>query len=155
MTISTNFHKFIGVVLVALLGLLAGAYAGRDVQPRSFLAVDRCEQCLEQNDFLGLVAAVGIKLTPGLLPSIVLETDKSIAFRHPFPDAKTHIVVVPKRDIKNAADLTEEDGEYVVDAYGVMGQIVREQSMEQYRIVTNGPGYQHVTYLHFHLLSKD
>ncbi|MBI4023096.1 HIT domain-containing protein [Candidatus Berkelbacteria bacterium] len=110
---------------------------------------------MEPKDFLGLVAAVGIKLTPELLPSIVLETDKSIAFQHPNPEAKTHIVVVPKRDSKHAADLTADDRDFLADAYAVMGQIIRDQQMEQYRIITNGPGYQNVTYLHFHLLSKD
>ncbi len=142
-------------VVMLLVGMLIGSYITRDVQPRSFLAVDRCTYCLESKDFLGLVAAVGIKLVPELVPSIVLETDQTIAFQHPNPEARTHIVVVLKRDIKHAADLTAEDRDSLADAYAVMGQIVRDQKLEQYRIITNGPGYQSVTYLHFHLLSKD
>ncbi len=89
-----------------------------------------------------------------LLPSVVKETDKTLVVEHPSPEARIHYLVIPKRDIKNIAELADEDREHFIDAFNVIREIVREKNLVAYRVVTNGPGYQGVTYLHFHLTAR-
>lgn len=109
---------------------------------------------MRPSEFAGLIAAIGIQVVPNQLPLVVGETEKSIAFVHPFPEDQFHFVIVPKKDIRNIGELTEEDQSYLVDAYALMQKLVRSQHLSKYRIKTNGPGYQKVAYLHFHLMGE-
>jgi hypothetical protein len=140
--------------LAFILGGLTGGYLFSDTRPRSFLAINRCESCLAPAELAGLLASVGIQKTPGLLPMVVLETDKTIVVRHPRPSARIHYVILPKQDIRDAADIPVEGRDFLVDAYGVAGELVRKEKLSRYRILTNGPGYQDVNYLHFHLIGS-
>jgi histidine triad (HIT) family protein len=88
------------------------------------------------------------------MPSVLLETDKTIVIKDPLPEARIHYVVIPKKDIKNVGELTEEDGPFLIDAYAVITYIITEQKLSRYYVLTNGPGLQKVTYLHFHLIAK-
>jgi len=145
-------------IILLILGFTIGGYLLNKVQPRSFLAVNMCqESCYKLNDMVGLVAAIGMQNIPDLIPYRILETDKTLVIKYPLPDSSypTHLVAIPKRDIKNPADLTDLDKEYLSDAYAAMGQIVRERNLTNYKIITNGPGFQTVTYLHFHLVAKE
>ena len=47
-----------------------------------------------------------------------------------------------------------QDAEYLADVFKVTGEIVREKNLVDYQVVTNGPGYQSVSYLHFHLTGR-
>ena len=38
--------------------------------------------------------------------------------------------------------------------FAVAGKLARDNKLEHYRLLSNGPGKQMVTYLHFHLLGK-
>lgn len=150
-----KLKPFLIALIGLLLGVAIGGYLFADSQPRSFLALHRCQNnCLEPNELAGLLASVGIQKLPALLPSVVSETDKTIAIEHPSPQARVHYLIVPKKDMKNIADVTVADGEYLVDAFNVVRQIVEEKKLVNYRLITNGPGYQGVTYLHFHLLAE-
>ncbi len=62
--------------------------------------------------------------------------------------------MIPKKDIKNIGELSDLDRDYLVDLFSVVGEIVREEKLIDYRVVTNGPGYQGVSYLHFHLIGN-
>lgn len=140
--------------IVFVAGIITGGYLFRDVQPRSFLAVNDCkETCLRPNELLGLIGSVGIKIPSGLNPFIIKETDKVLVIESPIRQAPLHYVIIPKKDIKDAGDISDSDKEYLADAYAVIGQIIREKNLSRYKIYTNGPGYQTVNYLHFHLLS--
>jgi diadenosine tetraphosphate (Ap4A) HIT family hydrolase len=141
---------------LVLLGVILGGYLFSDTQPRSFLALHRCEggTCLEPNDLLGLLGSVGVRFGSSL-PAISIETERSIALRHPRSHIPTHYVVIPKRDIRNAGVLGPEDGPYLVDAFAVMGDLIRRDGLTDYQILTRGPANQGVTYLHFHLMSDD
>lgn len=138
-----------------LLGLVLGGYLFSDTRPRSFLALNNCKgTCLQASDLLGLLTSVGIQRFSSLAPSVVKETDKTIVIKHPSPQARIHYLVIPKKDIKNIAELSDSDREYLVDSFRVVGEIIREEKLIDYRVVTNGPGYQGVTYLHFHLIGN-
>jgi len=143
------------ILLTLLVGVATGGYLFSDSQPRSFLAIHKCQNtCLQPNELAGLLASVGIQKLPMLIPSVMAETERTVVIEHPAPEARIHYLVVPKKDIKNIADVTESDEEYLVDAFRVIGGIVKEKNLVKYRLVTNGPGYQEVTYLHFHLIAQ-
>ncbi len=96
------------------------------------------------------------KIAGGELDSdIVLERDNAIAFRDINPAAKTHVLVIPKRHIASAADLTDSDAPLVVEIFGIINEIAQSEGLSSgYRIVTNvGPDAgQSVDHLHFHLI---
>ena len=146
--------KLKGLILI-ILGLAVGAYLFSDTQPRSVLRITECgDKCLTQNELVGLFASVGMQRFGNFIPDIQMETDKTIVIRHPRPQYPMHYVVVPKKDIKNIGQLSEGDQEYLVDAWAVINAFVQEKEITSYRIITNGPGYQSVSYLHFHIIGK-
>ena len=155
MQLFSKVRAFFPLLLSLLLGVVLGGFLFSHTQPRSFLALHRCQNtCLQPNELIGLLTSVGIQNFSSFIPSVVAETEKTIVVEHPAPEARIHYLVFPKRDIKNIADVSEADEEYVADAIRVMGEIIRERNLVRYRVVTNGPGYQAVTYLHFHLIAQ-
>jgi histidine triad (HIT) family protein len=138
--------------LILVIGVLFGGYLFSEAQPRSLLSINHCiNECYKPNDLAGLLTSVGISKLSGAIPSKVLETNKTIVIKHPFPEARVHYVIFPKKDIKNAGVITKEDMPYLQDAFFVMAKIIEQEKLKDYRIITNGPGFQHTTYLHFHL----
>jgi histidine triad (HIT) family protein len=148
--------KLILVVFAALLlGVILGGYLFSNTRPRSLLALNKCEgKCLNTNELVGLLASVGVQRFSSLVPSVIKETDKTIVIEHPSPHARIHYIVVPKRDIKSIGELSDFDAEYLADVFKVISEIVREKNLVDYQVVTNGPGYQSVSYLHFHLTGR-
>ncbi|MFA6909133.1 MAG: HIT domain-containing protein [Patescibacteria group bacterium] len=139
-----------------LFGVIIGGYIFSDVQPRSIIALTNCgSMCYQPKDVLGLLSAIGIEKLDGNIPGVIMETDKSIVIKHPTPATPVHYVVIPKKDIKNAAGVSAEDTPYLADAFAVMAQLIEQDHLVQYKITTNGPGLQAVTYLHFHLVSNE
>ena len=85
----------------------------------------------------------------------VYQDEHCLAFRDVSPQAPTHILVIPRKEIPSLADATAED-------HGLLGHIqlvirriaVEEGLADGYRVVTNigGQGGQSVPHLHYHLL---
>ena len=147
-------RRLLTSALFIALGVIAGGYLFRDVQPRSFLALNDCRgACYRPNDLAGLLASAGIQRAPGFLPFVQRETDSCITIKHPFPTAKTHFVVFPKRDIKDIASIAVQDSPAVLECFAHIHWLVAHHKLTRYRVETNGPLRQHVTYLHFHLVS--
>ncbi len=146
------------VVMLAIglvLGVLAGSFLFRGVQPRSFTAIAQCQTtCLNPNELTGLAASVGIQHLTSVLPLVVRETDKTVVFRNPTPQAPVHYLIVPKKDIKDVGQISDENETYIADMFTVMSDIIRQEHLRNYQIATNGPGFQTVNYLHFHLLGN-
>jgi len=152
--IFTLFRKIIFSLVFVVVGMALGAYLFSGTQPREFLKIKDCdENCFEAKELLGLLTSVGLNKLPELGPEKIAETDKTIAIKHPTSKLANHYVVIPKKDIKNIADITESDKAYILDALDVIQKLIREKGLAKYQVVTNGPGYQDVTYLHFHLVS--
>lgn len=150
-----------GSALILLLvgigmGIVIGASFFRSLQPRSLLAWKTCAQasCLRLNEVSGLVAAVGVKFAPGAMPFVVRETPYSIVIKHPLPEMRIHYIIIPKKDIKNIGELTSQDQIYLTDAFALIQDIIKTEYLQTYLIKTNGPGYQDVAYLHFHLMAE-
>ena len=87
--------------------------------------------------------------------NIVYEDDLCLAFRDIQPQAPVHILVIPKKEVRSIAELTEDDRSLVGHLLLVVRQIAeRERLADGYRVVTNigVDGGQSVPHLHFHLL---
>ena len=102
-----------------------------------------------------MLTSVGIRRADGVLPIVVKESDRCLAIRHPHPVAKLHYVFFPKKDIKNISDIAVDDQPYVFDCFAMIREMVTENKLRDYRVFTNGPGVQDITYLHFHLVSAE
>jgi len=89
-----------------------------------------------------------------LIPGIILETDKIIVFKHPRPKYRIHYIFAPKKDIKDISDFSEDDKEYLIEIFAVISTVIKQERLQDYKLWSNGPGKQDVTYLHFHLGAK-
>ncbi len=86
---------------------------------------------------------------------IVYEDELCLAFRDIKPQAPTHVLVVPKKEIVSLADLSDEDERIVGRCVMVVSQIAAQQRLDSgYRMIVNcgDDGGQDVPHLHFHLL---
>jgi histidine triad (HIT) family protein len=99
------------------------------------------------------------KIAAGQIPgSIVYQDDDVVAFKDIHPAAPHHLLVIPRRHIASATELTREDGELLGQLFTVAVQLAQQEGLTDpargYRIVTNvGPeAGQSVQHLHFHLL---
>ena len=84
------------------------------------------------------------------------ETPTLLAFQHPRPGYPLHILLVPKRDRKNLADLTAADTDFLNDLFQTVKMLVERFDLEEsgYRLIANGGRYQDIPHLHFHLISN-
>ena len=125
-------------LLIFVVGIAVGGYVFQDSQPRSFLALSRCESCYRPSDLAGLLASAGIQRAGAALPLVVKETDRCVAIVHPFQKFPFHFVVFPKKDIKDIADVSVDKQEYVLDCLAVIRALVIENGLQRYRVETNG-----------------
>jgi len=87
--------------------------------------------------------------------SIVYEDDWCLAFRDIHPQAPTHVIVIPKKEIRTLDDLQPEDETLVGHLFGAIRRIAAQFGLtDGYRVVTNcgRNAGQEVMHLHFHLL---
>lgn len=149
---SLRILKAFGILVV---GVAIGGFLFSKSIPRSFLAISDCgSSCYRPSDLAGLVASAGIQRIPGLIPGVVAESDQCIAIKHPKPEARIHFVLFPKHDIKNIAAINAEDQASVIGCFALISNLPPENRAQNYRLITNGPALQHVTYLHFHFLAQ-
>ena len=100
------------------------------------------------------------KIIAGQIPStVVYQDDQVFAFRDIHPQAKQHILLVPRLHIVSMAELSHEHGPLLAHIYEVVLKIAQDQGFAQsgYRVVTNvGPDSgQAVFHLHFHVLGGE
>ena len=142
---------YILALLIFIAGLLVGSKLFADTRPRTPLTVHVSNEGWDVNEIAGLFASVVVQKFPGLIPKVLLETDKTIVFEHPRPKHKIHYMFVPKKDIKNIGELSEEDEAYIIDLFSSIAATINSLGIENYTLWSNGPGKQDVAYLHFHL----
>ncbi len=97
------------------------------------------------------------RIAAGSIPADVLhEDDLVVAFRDIAPRAPTHILLIPRRHIGSATELTEADGPLLGRLFGVAADLARSEGIADggYRLVSNVGrwGGQTVDHLHFHLM---
>ena len=89
-----------------------------------------------------------------LLPVTRLrETPNLIAFQHPSPSYKVHLLLVPKRQVQTLADFDPSDTAFLTDLYATVQSLVKEFDLKAYRLIVNSGEYQDFPHLHFHLIS--
>ncbi|HUR16659.1 MAG TPA: histidine triad nucleotide-binding protein [Candidatus Limnocylindrales bacterium] len=97
------------------------------------------------------------RIAAGEIPAeIVLQDDLVLAFADINPKAPTHLLLIPRKHIESAKDLTEEDGPMLGRLFAVAARLAGEAGISEhgFRLVTNsgaGAG-QSVFHIHFHLL---
>jgi len=97
------------------------------------------------------------KIVAGEIPSATVhEDDLVIAFDDINPVAPVHQLVIPRRHIESAAEVTQTDAEMLGRLFSVAAKLAAEAGLPQsgYRLVTNvgTDGGQSVPHLHFHLI---
>ncbi len=97
------------------------------------------------------------RIVAGEIPSTPVGSDDQIvAIRDIAPRAPTHILLLTRRHIGSAAELTDADAPLVGRAFAMAAEIARSEGIADtgYRVVTNVGRYggQTVDHLHFHLL---
>ena len=87
---------------------------------------------------------------------IVFEDDICLAFHDIAPSAPTHVLLIPKKEIRSMADVTPEDSEILGHMMVKIPLIANELGIAEdgFRTVinTNDMGGQEVYHLHIHLL---
>ena len=95
------------------------------------------------------------RIVLGELPAeIVYEGDNVMAFHDRYPQASTHVLVVPKEHYRNIMELPE-DGRLLEELLRAVKEVARATGIERgFRTVVNcgSRGGQTVEHLHFHLL---
>jgi len=87
---------------------------------------------------------------------IVFEDDLCLAFRDINPQAPTHVLVIPKKEIASIDTIADEDQSLIGHLWLVIRNLARELNLASgYRVIVNcgAEGGQTVDHLHFHLLA--
>ena len=96
------------------------------------------------------------KIAAGEVPSEkVYEDEHILAFRDIYPQTPVHIIIIPKKHIASAAELTAGDSHLIAKCFEAIPGIAKSEGLDNgFRVTTNsGPdGRQSVFHLHFHLL---
>lgn len=83
----------------------------------------------------------------------VFEDKQVLAFYHPKPTYKLHILIVPKHKIISLANAKESDFDTIAYMLKIATRLIKQLKLKDYRLITNGGNYQKIKYLHFHLVS--
>ena len=98
------------------------------------------------------------KIAAGEIPTTpYYSDDKVYAFADIDPQAPFHAVVIPRRHIASAAEITGENSAAVAEVFEAIARIAAEQGLDKgFRVVSNcgEDGGQTVPHLHFHVLGK-
>jgi len=96
-------------------------------------------------------------IVAGEIPATtVLETDRILAFRDINPQARTHVLVIPKTHYPDVAALAAADAALLGEVIGVVQQVAAADAVAEtgYRVVfnTGAEAGQIVPHVHAHLL---
>lgn len=99
------------------------------------------------------------KIASGNIPSNkVYEDDKIVSFYDLNPQAKVHVLVIPKNHISCADEINEENSSVIAHIFVKIPEIARLAGITNgYRVITNcgEDGCQSVKHLHYHVLGGE
>jgi histidine triad (HIT) family protein len=103
------------------------------------------------------MSTIFAKIIAGDIPADVVYQDELVtAFRDINPQAPTHILIVPNKEIATVNDLTEADEQVAGRLLLVAGKLAAQEGIaaDGYRLMINcnQHGGQEVFHLHLHLL---
>lgn len=84
-----------------------------------------------------------------------LESQHWQAFAHPSPEYPLHILLLPRRPLRDIVELKAAGPEVLADLLACVAELVERHQLQAggYRLITNGGAYQEVRMLHFHLVA--
>lgn len=97
------------------------------------------------------------RIVAGQIPSTkVVETSRTLAFRDLNPTAPTHVLVIPKRHIANAHEVTVDHAEDVAEMFTTAQAVASKEGIATsgYRLVFNvgADSGNSVAHLHMHVV---
>ncbi len=99
------------------------------------------------------------KIINGDIPSAkVYEDDMIFAFKDINPQAKVHVLVIPKFHISSMDSVNDENAEYVKHIFVKIPEIATSLGLTNgYRLISNcgADACQSVQHLHFHILGGE
>lgn len=100
------------------------------------------------------------RVIAGELPSdVVYEDDTTFAFRDIRPQARVHVLVVPKKRYRNVAELAAADPQLLADVLKTAQKVAELEGVVEsgYRVVfnTNADAGQTVFHVHAHVLGGE
>lgn len=84
------------------------------------------------------------------------EDEDCIVIHDIHPQAKTHLLIIPKKEIPTLNDITSEDTQLIGHLFQVAKQVARQKGIEegyQLKLHVGAKGGQEVFHIHFHLTS--
>ncbi|MGH1460558.1 MAG: histidine triad nucleotide-binding protein [Neptuniibacter sp.] len=90
-----------------------------------------------------------------LKAEIVYQDERIVAFKDHAPKAPVHLLVVPRKHIRNLNALEEGDAELIAHLMISLPEIAKKQGLlDGFRTITNTGkgGRQEVYHMHFHIL---
>jgi histidine triad (HIT) family protein len=100
------------------------------------------------------------KIIAGDIPSEkIIETDKVIAFKDLYPQAKEHYLFIHKKHTKNINEISLNQPDQFAEVYSEIQKFCSSNELEQngFRVVSNvnAHGGQTVFHTHFHVLGGE
>lgn len=93
-------------------------------------------------------------ITRDIPADIVYENNSFIIIKDIKPEQKTHLLIIPKKEIVSINDLTEDDENIMWEMLLLAKYIAKEVWVEKsYRLRINAWDLQEVPHIHMHLLS--
>ena len=105
------------------------------------------------------MSCIFCKIIAGEIPSTcVYEDEKVYAFKDINPEAKVHVLVVPREHIESADAINAENSATVAAVFEAIPKVAHACGLENgYRVITNvgEDGCQSVKHLHFHVMGGE
>ncbi|KAF3361754.1 hypothetical protein PHSC3_001704 [Chlamydiales bacterium STE3] len=102
------------------------------------------------------MSTIFAKIIRGEVPSEkVYENEHVLAFKDIHPKAPVHILIIPKKEIKDIQSMEVEDYPLMIEVVKAAQKIARDHGIaDGYRLLTNNGSLagQKVFHLHFHLI---
>lgn len=96
------------------------------------------------------------RIIDGEIPArIVYQDDQCLAFHDVAPQAPTHVIVIPRKEIPSLAAVADDDAALMGHLVVVIRELAEQLKLDEgYRVIVNCGPYagQSVDHLHFHLL---
>ena len=96
------------------------------------------------------------RIIDGEIPAeVVYQDEKCMVFKDINPQAPTHLLIIPKKEIPKLADVEAADAELLGHLLFVAKKVADDLGLESYRVVNNcgADAGQDVFHLHLHLLA--
>lgn len=109
---------------------------------------------IAKNSLGNLIVGLAFEKASKLLPiERIYENSKIVVFWHPKPSYEKHILIVPKKSIKDLSVINKEDKVYLYEVFKAVTKVVFDLNLKDYSVITNGGLRQEIKQLHFHLIS--